>query len=425
MFLVLFMLSWFFSGTELALMSIPSHKIESLVKQWRAWAKSLKKIKEHNEKLLITILIWNNLVNVYTASLATTISIKIAENSWLEQSLAIWISTWVITLLLLMFWEIAPKTFATQNAEKIALSVAKFYEILMFVIYPVIIMIEVITRIFTGKKAKEIITNEEIEAFIDMGKDSWTLEHSEHEKLKNILEFSERSVEEIMTPRVKIDAIEENKTVSEAVEFALEHTHSRIPIYQERIDRITNLITMRDLLREINCWNWDKKIKELDLSKVIKVPLNQPIDTLLETFRKSYKHMAIIIDEYGWVAGLVTLEDVIEEVFWDIKDETDEKTDEIMKIWNNEFIVQSHVLMDEVLEIFNLDFDNVNIDAHEFNWETISYFITAELERFPSTWEKIEINISSEEYENKIIQIRVLNISNFKIDSVEVKIKNA
>lgn len=405
-------------------MSLPNHKIESLIRQWKAWSKALKAIKENNERLLITILIWNNLVNVYTASLATSISIGIAETSGLEQSVAIWISTWVITFLLLMFWEIAPKTFATKNAEKIALTVAKPYQFLMLILSPAVILIEFINKVFTGKHAEEIVTNEEIEAFIDMWKHSWTLEDSEHEKLKNVLEFGERSVEEIMTPRVKIDALEEHKTVEEAVKYALKHTHSRIPIYENRIDRITSVITMRDLLREYHKGHSDKKLKDLELSRVIKVPLNQPIDTLLETFRKSYKHMAIVIDEYGWVAGLVTLEDIIEEVFWDIKDETDDRTEEIIKVWNNEYIVQPQVLVDEILNVLDLDFEHIWIKDHEFDWETISYLITAELERFPSPWEKLEFKINKEGIHDKALQIKVINISNFKIDSVEVKIKN-
>lgn len=406
-------------------MSLPGHKIESLIKQGKAWSKALKAIKENNERLLITILIWNNLVNVYTASLATSISIDLADKSGLEQSLAIWISTWVITFLLLMFWEIAPKTFATKNAEKIALLVARPYQILMLILSPAVLVIEFINKMFTWKHAEEIVTNEEIEAFIDMWKHSWTLEDAEHEKLKNILEFGDRFVEEIMTPRVKIDALEESKTVEEAVKFALKHTHSRIPIYEHRIDRITSVITMRDLLREYHKGHGNKKLKELELSKVIKVPLNQPIDTLLETFRRSYKHIAIIIDEYGWVAGLVTLEDVIEEVFWDIKDETDDRTEEITKIWNNEFIVQPQVLVDEILHTLWLDFPDIGLDEYNFDWETISYLVTAELERFPSPWEKIEFKIEKDGFDNKVLQIKVINISNFKIDSVEIKIKNA
>ena len=178
LFVFLFLLSSFFSWTEIALMWLPSHKVDSLVKQWKFWAKALKYIKDRNDKLLITILIWNNLVNVYTATLATQIAMWMARQSWMEESLAIWISTWAVTFLLLMFWEIAPKSFATKNAEKISLLVSKIYKFLMLILFPVVYSIEKLIKLFTWKDKVSNVTNEEIEAFIDMWKDSWTLEDS-------------------------------------------------------------------------------------------------------------------------------------------------------------------------------------------------------------------------------------------------------
>lgn len=424
LFVWLFMLSAFFSGTELALMSLASHKIESLVKQWKAWAKALKQIKEKNDKLLITILIWNNLINVYTASLATTISIDIAEKSGLEQSVAIWISTWVITLLLLLFGEIAPKTFATKNAEKISLFVARPYQILMFILTPITFIIEGITRLLTWKNNEAMLSNEDIEAFIDMGKDSGTLELSEHEKIKSVLEFSDRTVEEIMTPRVKVDALEKSTTVDDAIIYALKHTHSRLPVYDKSIDKINYFLHTRNLLREKINNNWHKTLDEIELPKVMKVPLNQPIDTLLESFQKAYKQLAVVIDEYGGVAGIVTMEDIIEEVFGDIKDETDKKIEEVKKVWNSNYVIQSHVLINEILDLFELDFKDIWLDEREIWWETISYVITQVLERFPSPWEKINFKIfSDEDEEQKSLAIKVQDISNFQIDKVEVHIK--
>jgi len=188
-FIILFLLSAFFSWTELALMTLANHKVEALVKSWKFWALNLKKIKENNDRLLITILIWNNLVNVYTAALATTIAISFAKASGLEESFAIWIATWIITFLLLIFWEIIPKSFATKNATTISLLVSPIYKVLMIILLPVIILIELIIKIFNLKEWDSKITGEEIESFIDMTKDSGTLEHKEHEKIKNILEF--------------------------------------------------------------------------------------------------------------------------------------------------------------------------------------------------------------------------------------------
>lgn len=418
-FVLLFMLSAFFSWTELALMSLASHKVDALIKEGKIGSASLKKIKENNDRLLITILIGNNLVNTYTAALATTIALWMAEWLWMEKSAAIWISTWIVTFLLLMFGEIIPKSFAIKNAVSIALIVSPIYKFLMLLLFPVIFLIEGIIKIFSKTEVSEQITDEEIESFIDMGKNSGTLEHSEHEKIKNVLEFGDILVEEIMTPRVKIEALAHDTTVEEAINYYLSHTHSRIPVYNDTIDKIDHFFTIRDLL------NQDKntKISELNLPEVIKIPLNQHIDTLFEHFQKSHKHMAIAIDEYGWVAGLITLEDIIEEVFWEIRDETDKEVDEIKNIWHNTFVAESTVLLEDILDEYNLELDNFEEDLSEFSWETLGYMITHKLERFPENGEIISFNYTKniDETSGKL-ECKILRIHDAKIWKVEIKL---
>ena len=422
LFIVLFLLSAFFSGTELALMSLPQHKLEWLLKEWKFWSKSLKKIKENNDRLLITILIWNNLVNVYTAALATTIAITIADASWLPQSTAIWLATWVVTFLLLLFWEIIPKSIATKNAARISLLVAPIYKVLMIVLYPVISFMEILIKTFSGKNKVQQITDEEIESFIDMWKESWWLDYKEHKKIKSILEFNETTVEEIMTPRVKIEAISSDITIKEALDFYLTHTHSRIPVYTDTIDRIDYFITSRDLVKEFGLWNMDKKISDLNLKKVLKVPLNQSIDKLMETFQKSHKIMAIIIDEYGWVSGLITMEDIIEEVFWEIRDETDKEAEEFVKLWKNSIRVESDVLIEDVLEQFDLELEEIWLDEREFWWETLSFVITHVLEWFPIKDQIITFDIINEDNEvEDILSLKVLEIDNAKIGKVDIR----
>ena len=418
-FVVLLMLSAFFSWTEIALMSLPKHKIEGFLKQNLAGSKDLKYIKENSDKLLITILIWNNLVNTYTAAFATTIAMGIAQNSWLwiNQSTAIGIATWVVTLLLLLFWEIAPKSFATKNAEKISLLVAPFYKWLMFLLYPLVVVIEFITNLFTWKSKVEEVSEEEIEAFIDMWKESGTLEKQEHEHLKNMLEFSDTSVEEIMTPRVNIDKLSDETKVETALDYILEHTHSRIPVYHEDIDHIVWIVNIRLLLQEIKNWNKDKLLKEIKMIKPIKVPLNKPIDELLKTFQRSHQHIAIVIDEYGGVAGLVTLEDIIEEVFWEIHDETDKEEKEIIKISENEYIVKSTILLEEALSLFDLDIKDLWYDEKEYDGETLSYFITDILERFPNQNEEIEQKI----WENELLVFKIEEVLDGVIWNVVIK----
>ena len=421
-FIWLLMMSAFFSWTEIALMSLPKHKVETLVKQWIKGAKDLKYIKENSDKLLITILIWNNLVNTYTAAFATTIAMNIAKNSWLwlNQSTAVWIATWIVTLLLLLFWEIAPKSFATKNAEKISLVVAKFYRILMFILSPLVYFIELITKFITGSSKQEKISEEELEAFIDMWKESWTLEEKEHKQLKNLLDLWDTTVEEIMTPRVKIDKLPDETTVNEALDYILSHTHSRIPVYKEDIDHIIWIVNVRILLNEIKKWNNNKKLKEIQLLKPIKVPLNKPINELLRTFQISKQHLAIVIDEYGGVAWLVTLEDIIEEVFGEIQDETDKEDEKIKKVNDNEYIVSSDILVDDLLEVFWLTPKDLKTEEN-YEWETVSYLITDILQRFPNKNEELVI----ETIDNKKIIIKVLEVNDWVIGKVLVKVNQA
>ena len=425
LFIVLFILSWFFSWSEIALMSLPKHKIESLLKSKRPGAKSLRDVKEDTDNLLIMILIGNNLVNTYTAALATQIAMSLSEKMWIWASQAVWISTVVVTIFLLLFWEIIPKSIASKNAVSIGLFVSPIYKFLMVPFWPIIMLIKVVIRVFSWKKSDEKMTDDDIQSFIDLWRDHWWIDDDEHEKLKSVFEFYETTAEEIMTPRVKIEAIPDTLTIREAVEYYLTHTHTRIPIYHETIDKIDYFISGRDLLRELNSWNSDKKLTELKLRKVLKVPLNQPISKLLDIFQKTNKIFAIIMDPYGWVAWLTSLEDIIEQVFGEIRDESDREAEEFVKTSDWKILTNGLVLMQDLLDEFELELPNIWLDEKEFNWETVSYVITDVLEGFPSSWEEIEFEIISDEEEKikKKLYIKVLEADESKIWKVEARIE--
>ena len=425
LFVVLFILSWFFSWSEIALMSLPKHKIESLLKSKRPGAKSLRDVKEDTDNLLIMILIGNNLVNTYTAALATQIAMSLSEKMWIWASQAVWISTVVVTIFLLLFWEIIPKSIASKNAVSIGLFVSPIYKFLMVPFWPIIMLIKVVIRVFSWKKSDEKMTDDDIQSFIDLWRDHWWIDDDEHEKLKSVFEFYETTAEEIMTPRVKIEAIPDTLTIKEAVEYYLTHTHTRIPIYHETIDKIDYFISGRDLLRELNSWNSDKKLTELKLRKVLKVPLNQPISKLLDIFQKTNKIFAIIMDPYGWVAWLTSLEDIIEQVFGEIRDESDREAEEFVKTPDWKILTNGLVLMQDLLDEFELELPNIWLDEKEFNWETVSYVITDVLEGFPKSWEEIYFEIISDEEEKikKKLYIKDLEADESKIWKVEARIE--
>jgi CBS domain containing-hemolysin-like protein len=205
----------------------------------------------------------------------------------------------------------------------------------------------------------------------------------------------------------------------------LVHTHSRIPVYHEQIDNIIWIITIRDILREQKAEHKNKKLWELHFKKFLKVPINQPIDILLETFKQTRQHIAIVMDEYGGVAGITTIEDIIEEVFWEIHDETDFETDEILEQGNDSYIVDSGISLDSILDEFNVSFCDIWLDEKEFWSETVSYIITHELERFPEKWEKICFTIydENEEATDKKLCFTVQEIEDWSMWKVLVERK--
>ena len=409
-------------------MSMPSHKIDSLLKQNKLGSKSLKYIKSHNDKLLITILVGNNLVNVYAAALATQISISIARSSWIEESLAIWVSTWIITFLILLFGEIIPKSFATKNAEKISLLVSYPYKIMMWILFPVIIIIEFIIKIFTGKHTINDVTNDEISSFIDLGKDSGTLEDDQYMRLKNTLDMEDTYVDEIMTPRVEVEALASDTSLWEAFEYYKAHNHSRIPVFEETIDKIIGIVSVRTLLREIES-RWEKAmLSDIVFQELIKVPINQPIDNLLKTFQHTHNHMAIVIDEYGWVAGIVTMEDILEEIVGEIRDENDTHEEEEIKAnWKWGYIIDATVPMDDMLYAFKIECSNIGLDKREFDWETVSFLITHKLERFPEVGEEIDFPVifETKDMDDKILRLKVLDMEESRIGDVDVRMFDA
>ncbi len=425
-FIFLLMLSGFFSSTEIALMSIPSHKVESLVRSGRWGARQVQNLKKNTDKLLVAILIGNNLVNTLIASLATKIAIDMADTSGMEQSIAVWLSTGFITFLLLTFWEIIPKSFWSKNAESLAIFSAYPYKVLLTVFAPVIFIFEVLINLFTGKsRSHHTMSDEELESFIDLWKDAGTIDESEHKKLIGVLELDNLTAEDIMTPRVDIEGVSDEATVQDAIEHFMQHEHTRIPIYTKEIDKIHSFITMRDLFTLKEQKQEHKKLKEVHLRKVLRIPLNQPLDKLLELLQKNNKHLAIIIDEYGGVAGLITMEDIIEEVFWEIHDESDTEFEEIKEIEKDVLLIDATVMIDEVLEVFDLELYHIGLDVKEFSAETTGFIITHKLERFPHTKEAITFPIVENDDISQDIEkltFKVLDVHEGKLWDIEVKV---
>ncbi|MDD2486767.1 MAG: hemolysin family protein [Candidatus Gracilibacteria bacterium] len=417
LFILLVALSAFFSGTEIALMSISQHKITSLIKEKKAGAKYLKKIKKNNDRLLITILIGNNLVNVGASALATVNAVQLVESLNLPGSYGIGIATGMVTIILLLFGEITPKSICSKYAEKTSLLVAGFYHFLMIILLPITYIIEffvkIISRLFNSNNISTKMSSEEFEAFIDMSKDNGAVEEEEHKKIKSILDLGDTVAESVMTPRVQMDAVSIDTTVDMLCEYLLIHSHSRIPIYDGTVDNIDFVITFKQAFKLKESGRGPKKLRDLTLDKIIKIPLTQPIDKVFEILQKSRKHIALVLDEHGGVEGIITLEDIIEEVFGDIKDETDKEEIYMKSLENGSIIACGNTLIDDVIEELDInDLSEIGLDQ-EFAGENLSYIITSILERFPENDECIELS-----GKDKSLRICVKSILNGKIGQI-------
>ncbi len=382
----------FFSGSETALTSIPQHKVDTFSKQHKHWAKYLKYCKKESDKVLMAILIWNNIVNIWSASLATAISLSIAEWINFNQWLVVWIATAIVTILILIFWEIVPKTYAQQNCESISLKIAPFYFYLTKILSPIIWCLSLLTKKINKRSDDDKeISQEEVEAFIERAAESDAIEEDTYESVKKMLNFSDITVWEAMTPRVRICAVHDDLTIDQAIEKFLTFHYTRIPVYHDRIDDADRVVTLKELLNLSKKYSWNVKLKDLILYPIHKIPSPTPVNVALEKFKMSHKHIALVMDEYGWVDGIISLEDIIEEIFGNIQDESDVEISPIRKVWKNSWVVSPFIRIDEFLEESKLTFEELWLDEDEFDGETLSYLITSLLEDFPSEWEEIEI----------------------------------
>ena len=276
------------------------------------------------------------------------------------------------------------------------------------------------------KERKNAVSESDLEAFIELSKQSWIFDHDQDKKIKRLLSLDELTAEDIMTPRIKIKALDDDISLDDAIQELTDLHYSRIPVYHETIDSIDRIVTLKELLRFRRKTKWEVLLSDLKLTPISKIPRSQPIDTLLEKFQKTHKHIAVIVDEYGWVEGIVSLEDIIEEVFWEIQDETDEEVTPIQKLDNGvDLICQSYVRMDELLEVLWIQFEDLWLDD-EFESETLSYLLTSSFERFPIAWEELQLpfQMSDENDKPVFLTFKVLWIKKSIVWELEVSVKD-
>ena len=372
--------SAFFSGSETALMSVSTIKVRALLRQKRKNADVLYRVKMHPRRLLITILIGNNLVNIAAASIAVVVFTQ------LFGSTAVGISTGVMTIIILTFGEVVPKTFSAQDAERISLMVARPIEILYWIFLPLVIFFEAISNFVTkalGVSSEEKLSEEEIKTVVTMGLEEGLLSQEAAEMMKNILKFEKTKVVEIMTPKTDVKIVDGNKRIKDVLDFVVKTPYSRYPVFLRKEDNIIGVLDIDDVLAYVKKGKTNVKVKTIS-KDVLFVPETKEIDDLLVEIAGREVQMAIVVDEYGIVSGIVTVEDILEEIVGEIFDKSHSLNLLIKRINANTAKVDARVSIDDVNEVLNL-----GLESGHFN--TLAGLIEHKLQRIPKEGEKIKL----------------------------------
>jgi len=373
---VLLVLSGFFSSAETALFSISKAKAIHLAKEKGRTNTLIKKMKDDPHRLLSTILIGNNLVNVGASAIATAITIGLVESH------AVGIATGIMTFAILIFGEIFPKSIATRNNILIARLVIFPIYWLSILFYPIILFLNFIPKL-TGKiHKKPIVTEEELMTFVEVVEEEGGIEEEEKELIENIFEFDDTNASEIMTPRADMFVIDGDDELK--LEAVVKSGFTRIPVIEGDIDHVVGILNVKDLLKY-----QATSADEINVRQIMRqpyfVPENKKLDNLLQEFKKRKQHMAIIIDEHGGVSGLITLEDALEEIVGEIIDETDTVEPHIIKTRPNEWRVLGKSEIDEVNEAIKMEIP----DSREY--DTFSGYVLDQIGRIPQEKEEISL----------------------------------
>lgn len=399
---VLVLISAFFSGSETALIAVTKTKVDELVSKKVKNAKLLKKLKNNPHRLLITVLIGNNIVNVGASAYAALIFTEIFASN------GIGIATGVMTFTLLVFGEITPKAFCHQHAVVVSLRIVRFIYGLQVILFPLVWFFEKIVRLVNkvfGTQQGYSVTEGEVLAMLKIGTQEGAIEKHEKELIENVFEFNDIEVEQVMTPRVNFECLDGDLSIQEAVDKVKVYTHTRIPVYEENIDHIIGILSVKELLKYFDECSGNKKLKNLKLITPIEVPLSKKINKLFREFQRKYIHIAIVIDEHGGTAGLVTLEDLLEEIVGDILDETDVPDNPFEVVNKNTILVFGSTLAEDVNDYFRLKF-------WPSDYDTVNTMVTEQLHRFPREGEIVRMPMGS---------IRILKMDKNIIKRAEIK----
>lgn len=377
----------FFSCTETAFSSLNKIKLKALANNGNKKAEATLKLADEFSKLLTTVLIGNTIVNVVAASLGTLLFTKIIKDP--EKGVAV--SSVVMTLVIMIIGEIIPKNLAKSKPESFAMSVTPICNVLVILFTPLSFLFGIIDKLMVKENNDDIYSTDEILTIVEEANEEGDIEDHEADLITNALEFNDLDVGEIFTPRIDVVAIDINEDKTEDIERIYRDSgYSRLPVYDESMDNIIGVLHEKDFYYHLF---YEKKydIKSI-LQPVIYTSSQVKISSLLKQFQKSKSHLAIVVDEYGGTEGIITMEDILEELVGEIYDEHDEVIEYYTKISDNEYLVKADLPIDDLFEHFMID----NDEDYEFN--TTSAWVIDMFDRIPTVGEKFD-------YDNMTIEV--------------------
>jgi len=416
MILLLLMGSGFFSSSEIALFSLSPHQIDAMVEEGKRGARVVKSLKEDPHRLLVTILVGNNMVNITMSSISTTI-----VGFYFDPGTAVLVSSFGITSMVLLFGESAPKSYAVENTDSWARTVAPPLRIVGKVLWPPITMFYYLTsavnRITGGSSAIEssYVTRDEIRNMIKSGEREGILDEEERQMLQRALRFTDATAKEVMTPRLDMVAIPRDATVEEAIEECIQSGHARLPVYAGSLDNVIGVFDIRDLEDSNYGAFADLEVEDV-VTPTLHVPESKNVDELLSEMRENRMHMVIVIDEFGATEGLITMEDLTEEIVGEILVGGEDHPIEFVD--DDTVLVNGSVNVEEVNEALDI----VLPEGEEF--ETIAGFIFNLAGRLVEQGDEFDyehVTLRAEQVENTRIQKVRVTLDRDTAESVEAE----
>ncbi len=411
LFALLLFVSAFVSGSEVALFSLSASDRDALAQAHDRAGRRVLKLLSQPRSLLITILILNTLVNVAAAILAALLTHQAARAFGWSPGLTVFLEVIALTFVLLVVSEITPKLIATRHARAFSRAISGPLLLFHRVLYPISGALARTMRALQDriKPSARPISGEDLKAMAEIGEAHGTLEEEEKALIHSIVEFGETTVREIMVSRLDIVALPVTATLSEAIETIRTSGHSRLPLYVEHLDNILGIIYAKDLLRFLSGRNGRQHVDWTRLARpTMFVPLGKKLDDLLRDFQAKKTHIAIVVDEYGGTAGLVTLENVLEEIVGDIRDEHDESEERLYeKIDDHTYRCDARINLDDLNELLGVD-----LDTESFDFETLGGLIFHLTGAIPSVGTEVTY---------KGLRMRVETIENHRIGQVLVR----